>query len=318
MKIFRSTHAIAEGELTELHMMATMGNAFCFPLQTVIFASVVAAAYRVIGLPLDKGGIETQMVRNVETGEIEGIIPRRYPPNWGVFGDDIVVLEEAFGTVVRVLTGLGFFPNTEKSFSKKDGSFRESCGADYYHGVNVRGVYVKNLRTPKDWYVLINNLTDWSARHGFLLINTMAWLLQKVQRVEVPPWENPEAGIRIPLCCVQTPSVFRAPFVSKREASYQGSYLYKRWVPRSAGVKVCDEVLATEVGYWNSSAILLAAIKGSLRNGEVTVRFWDPPYRKRWGVAPCWDYALPGSVQSDTWSAWSTLARVYFGAESAH
>lgn len=316
LKAFRSEKCTVEGEVVSLNMIATMGNAFCFPLQTAIFACAVAAVYRSLGIPLVKRGSEIRFQRDPDTGEVIKITGSMTYPNWGVFGDDIVVCDDAYESVIRFLRYLGFLPNEDKSFNRHSGNFRESCGSDWFNGVNVRGVYVKTLNTMQDWYILINNLTDWSARHDLSLKKTIAFCLQFVQRVEVPPWENPDAGIRLPLSCVTSNGVFRASNSPKdmSRPHYQGSYLYKRWVPRSSDYDVSDEMHATENCYWNSSAIFQAAIKGVLRGGRVSVRIWETRYLKRVGVAPCWDYIPPGNERSSYWRTWMRYARAYFGA----
>lgn len=209
--LLRSKKVRLGDEVAELHMMATMGNAFCFPLQTAIFACAVEATYRALGIPFRKGRTEVSFVTDVATGEVTDIKPRAYLPNYGVFGDDIVVEWQAYDSLCRLLSCLGFIPNKDKSFGKNDGSFRESCGADYFNGVNVRGVYCKSLKTVQDRLILINNLVDWSARHRIHLPMTIETLLDTVPRVCVPPWENPDSGIRMPLSCVTDSStVWRA------------------------------------------------------------------------------------------------------------
>lgn len=315
LKVFRSNVAEAEGKVVPLHMMATMGNAFCFPLQTALFACVVKGVYSALGIPFSGLSERARFHTDPLTGEILNITRQVILPTWGVFGDDIVVDWEAFNTVNRVLRFLGFIPNMEKSFSPDDGCFRESCGADFYNGANVRGVYVTRLESPQDWYVLINNLTDWSAKTAIPLPGTIAFCLSHVQRCEVPPWENPDSGIRMPLDCVETPSVFKATRPDREGRHYQGSYLYKRFVPLEKSFDVSDEVAAICNGYWNSSAIFQAALKGVLRGGKVSVRMWETPYRKRLGVAPCWDYMGQEDVRSKYMSTWFKLARVYFRSE---
>lgn len=314
LKVFRSEEADIGGEIVPLHMMATMGNAFCFPLQTIIFACIVKGVYDALGIPFKRKSYEVAFRTDPLTHEVVRLDSEFKLPNWGVFGDDIVVDWEAFDTIKRVLRFYGFVPNMEKSFGRYDGGFRESCGADYLNGTNVRGVYVSRLDTDQDWYVLINNLTNWSARTGILLKRTLDFCLQFVQRCEVPPWENPDSGIRMPLDCVRTQSVYRASRPHKNGSHYQGSYLYKRWVPRDKSFDVSDEVAALANGYWNSSAIFQAALKGVLRGGRVSIRMWETPYRKRVGVAPCWDYMAQEDLRSKFKSSWFRMARVYFGS----
>lgn len=314
LKLFRSPETMAEGNVVPLHMMATMGNAYIFPLQTAIFACVVKGAYSALGINLGNTGWTFGTEADPISEEVISLVPKRILPTWGVFGDDIVVHWEAYETVIRALRYFGFIPNLDKSFTRHDGFFRESCGADYFHGFNVRGVYAVRLETPQDWYSLINNLTDWSARTGLALPKTIEWCLSHVQRCEVPPWENPDSGIRMPLDCVRGKEVFRGTRPTRTGPDYQGSYLYKRYVPRGKSFNVSDEVAAASNGYWNSSAVFQAAIRGMLRGGRVSLRMWETPYRKALGVAPCWDYLSAGDVRSTYKSSWFRMARVYYGS----
>ncbi|DAD51242.1 TPA_asm: RNA-directed RNA polymerase [ssRNA phage SRR7976357_1] len=303
---------LPDGSVVELHMMATMGNAFCFPLQTALFACVVKAAYRALGVPFESRSSRVAYVKDA-SGEAAALVRTTKDKNWGVFGDDIIVAEEAFGLVSRLLNYLGFILNTEKTFHGRHEPFRESCGSDFFYGVNVRGVYCKTLRHKQEVYSLINSLTEWSARHGILLKGTILWLTTKVRRIEIPPWENPDAGIRMPLSCIQTRNVFRAIRPDRHGRHYQGSYLYKRYVPESDDIDVTDECSEEcKSLYWNSSAVFLAAVKGSLTGGKVSLKMYETPYKLRIGVAPSWDYTVPGTGLHEVWSAWEQVAKGLF------
>lgn len=110
---------------------ASMGNGFCFPLETLIFASLVVAAYEVTGDNLEN--------------------------NFRVYGDDIVVRQSAALLVLELLRYCGFKPNVDKTFVF--GPFRESCGADFFEGVNVRPYYLDKF--PKelgDLFGILNGL----------------------------------------------------------------------------------------------------------------------------------------------------------------
>lgn len=173
----RSESAVLpDGRKVGLRMISTMGNGFTFPLQTVIFACAVRSVYQLMGYPCAD--------------------PRRH---FGVFGDDIVVRRETFEFLSRMLEYLGFEVNVGKSFN--NGPFRESCGKDYFRGINIRGVYVRSLETVSEVCSLINRLTRWSARSGIWLPKTLSLLLQWVGRPRgllVPPSESDDAGIHVP------------------------------------------------------------------------------------------------------------------------
>lgn len=172
------TTILPDGELRELYMISSMGNAFTFPLETIIFSSVVVAAYRVLGL-------KTIYPRGTTLG------------NFAVFGDDIIVDHRAYNLVVEMLSILGHRVNHDKSFNT--GLFRESCGSDWFAGRNVRGVYLKRLHDDRDFYKAINRLNIWSGRNYVPLERTVRYLLaQCKRRLYVPMHEQDTSGIRVP------------------------------------------------------------------------------------------------------------------------
>jgi hypothetical protein len=86
------------------HKFVSMGNGFCFPLETLIFASVCSLYSK--------------------------------PDDFTVYGDDIICRQSVARKVIKTLWRLGFRHNPDKTFV--EGPFRESCGADWYAGLNVR------------------------------------------------------------------------------------------------------------------------------------------------------------------------------------
>jgi len=107
---------------------SSMGNGFCFPLETLIFASL---AYAV--------------------GEVTG------DPVFRVYGDDIIVHQRAALLLIEILKFYGFSTNTDKTFLF--GPFRESCGADYFEGVNVRPYSLDFIpSTDRDIYKIANGV----------------------------------------------------------------------------------------------------------------------------------------------------------------
>ncbi|DAD52779.1 TPA_asm: RNA-directed RNA polymerase [ssRNA phage SRR7976325_1] len=328
IKTMRSSEAIIPvneaNRKIDLHMVATMGNAFCFPLQTAVYASAVQAVYKSLGLRFQKAARKATVLQ----GSVDGqkLSTEMVPSNWGVFGDDIIVNERAVPSLTRLLSYLGFIVNQDKSFSGVYEPFRESCGADFWEGTNVRGVYCKSLKTPQDRYSLINNLVAWSIRHEIPLKGSIGYLLRHVdRRLQVPPWENPDAGIRTPLASVSSPFVVLLGKRTKGNGpDYAGSLLYRRWAARPVrdavepshvdddGVDIYGEFGDRPLGY-NSAAKLIAAIKGCLRGGYLTYRvFGQVPYGMRTGIAPSWDYIPKWSDLSSIGYRWFTESRVYF------
>lgn len=98
----------------ELQTFATMGNGFCFELETILFYTLIWAC----------AGSKTDV---------------------SVFGDDCIYPVEHVPSVHKAFKAVGFVINTDKSFSS--GSFRESCGGDFLNGHNVRPLYLKRSLT---------------------------------------------------------------------------------------------------------------------------------------------------------------------------
>lgn len=105
------------GGIHDYHMYAGMGNGTTFVVESLIFA---AFAYATSDL------IEPAQARNNRI--------------FSVYGDDVIVRTSHAPRYIALAEYFGFRMNREKSFT--EGPFRESCGADYYEGVNVRPAYV--------------------------------------------------------------------------------------------------------------------------------------------------------------------------------
>lgn len=283
----RSPYAkLPNGELVELHMISSMGNAFTFPLQTIIFASVVEAAYRMLGIPFQR-----------PFGNSLG--------NFAVFGDDIIVDKRAYGLVVDLLTILGHTVNLDKSYA--NGPFRESCGSDWFLGSNVRGVYIQRLDDDCDFYSAINRLNDWSGVHSVPVPRTVRFLLSHVKkRFFVPMHETETSGVRVPIMMLRTNLSTHKHF----------GFKYKAVVIKSYKVMLTDEesfLLQVKLGkerpawnpkelylakaWYNPMGHMLAALAGRLRDGSFSIR----EFRRRTVVkirhSSCWDYV--GSTSAE-------------------
>jgi len=107
LNALRSKEYVYKNDRKTFSKFVSMGNGFCFPLETLLFA----AACHSVGA--GRPGIDFR-----------------------VYGDDIIVRKQFFEPVVSVLRYMGFAVNTDKTFSS--GPFRESCGADWFGGEDVR------------------------------------------------------------------------------------------------------------------------------------------------------------------------------------
>lgn len=117
------------GEEREFEKFSSMGNGFTFELESLIFYALTRAA----------GASRTFTT---------------------VYGDDIICEAAVFQDVVSVLEYCGFQVNTDKSFCHS--RFYESCGHDYFDGVNVRPFFWKDLKTssPLKW---VNDIRRFSC-----------------------------------------------------------------------------------------------------------------------------------------------------------
>lgn len=114
------------GAVRRLEKFSSMGNGNTFALESMIFSAAVRACRKVVGCKEE----------------------------WAVYGDDMIVSHRASLLLVEVLSFMGFKLNKTKSFIV--GRFKESCGADFLGGHNVRPIYLKEALTRTAIYSLFN------------------------------------------------------------------------------------------------------------------------------------------------------------------
>lgn len=103
----RSQSFSYDGVIRRYEKFCSMGNGFCFPLETLLFVAACSA------VGAGRPGIDFR-----------------------VYGDDIIVRSSVAQRVISFLKYLGFSTNADKTFL--EGPFRESCGRDWFGGVDVR------------------------------------------------------------------------------------------------------------------------------------------------------------------------------------
>jgi hypothetical protein len=122
----RSRKADVRGKTIRLAKFASMGSAVCFPIETLVFLTCVFV------------GIEQALNRPLCRRDLDG-----YSDSVRVYGDDIVVPVQMTDSVIRSLETYGLKVNRHKSFWT--GSFRESCGKEYFRGEDVSIVRVREF-----------------------------------------------------------------------------------------------------------------------------------------------------------------------------
>lgn len=124
---FRVGKTEYQDRVLTLEKFSSMGNAFTFELETTLFWGLAMATCEFLQLSTE---------------------------NVSVYGDDIIIPVDAFFLLKEVFEHLGFTINRTKSFV--DGPFRESCGADWLLGHDVRPYYQKKLITAETLFTLHN------------------------------------------------------------------------------------------------------------------------------------------------------------------
>lgn len=110
----RSPETLVDGEWVRTEKFASMGNAFCFELESLIFWALASSV----------------------TEELEGSVAEAT-----VYGDDIIIDRRAYDPLVEILQVCGFKVNLDKSY--RDGYFFESCGKHFHRGRDVTPCYQK-------------------------------------------------------------------------------------------------------------------------------------------------------------------------------
>jgi hypothetical protein len=104
------------GRVIALKKWAPMGNALCFPVESLVFYALVRASIQL------KFGTKASL-------------------DVYVFGDDIIVPSKCYDAAIQGLVRAGLSVNTNKSFVL--GFFRESCGVEAYKGFDVTPLRMK-------------------------------------------------------------------------------------------------------------------------------------------------------------------------------
>lgn len=207
------THQVIYKDEEGLHSAYTesvlpMGNGCTFPVETLVFYCLIKAI-----------GTLT---------EVDGV--------FSVFGDDLIYPSKLHKYVVRVFPDLGLVLNKDKTFVSYP--FRESCGADYYRGCDVRSFYLKGERQ-------LLTATQYSA----FLYKTINGLLRRWDPLEIPSTIH-YLFTEIANVCGE---IYRVP------PGY----------PDTAGIKTSDP-LALPGGYWN---LPWAPVTVLFQNGSRWFRF---------------------------------------------
>lgn len=218
------------GELVRFSKLSSMGNGFTFAIESIIFGAATRVA----------------MKRTKCYGKS------------AVYGDDIICPVGAAGLLIEILDLLGFEVNSEKSFI--DGPFRESCGADFYLGHNVRPLFITDsfADVPSLFHLanscyLLEKKWEWPHGHTFQRMRKrlLSWIpsdfraecrgpISETTNTHLfcdEPLRRVKKGYRYFSCLVERPLRFNP----KRTEAYRTFHLRKLMV----------QPKATEFDWWS-------------------------------------------------------------------
>jgi hypothetical protein len=146
-------------EVKTLYTFATSGNGLTFILEMILFFSICYVAARFSGYT------RRDILRAIRQGH----------PLFIVYGDDIICHWSISSALKQLLEILGFTPNKKKSFTTKTFLYRESCGGEYWKGLDVSPFYWPRGFTNPDT-CLPDEYSDGGKTGSFVaLVNRFAY-----------------------------------------------------------------------------------------------------------------------------------------------
>lgn len=207
---------------------SSMGNGYTFELETLIFYGLAIALCNCMN----------------------------YKPRiCKVYGDDIIIDTPMADNLIKALQFCGFKINTRKTYVN-DVMFRESCGADYFHGTNVRGFYLEELPTePHEYVALANGIRRMGTNHNTDSVLDARYLRCWFRLIDCLPNQ---------LRRVRGPEPFGDLVLQDTE--------WRQWnSPRKDGTIKCyrpvfgrESFRSYDEPYWTRGSIIAAATLGSL------------------------------------------------------
>jgi len=130
MESLRSAFGVLGSHQFHYEKFSSMGNGFTFELESLIFYAIAYAVCEYLHLDVSQVS---------------------------VYGDDVIIPVGAYSLFVKVSDFYGFSVNKEKSYSS--GYFRESCGSHWFHGLDCKPYFLKEVIIgPSKTYLAANNI----------------------------------------------------------------------------------------------------------------------------------------------------------------
>jgi hypothetical protein len=238
----RSPKTLLKGQWYRLEKFSSMGNGFTFELETLIFAALAEAC-------ADEMNTGFSLGREIL-----------------VYGDDIIVPTKLAEAVVACLKFCGFTPNPRKTFLT--GSFRESCGGDYFDGLPVRAYNLEeDPYEPQHFIALANGIRRLASCHP-----SAPYLHRLVRRCWYKCLDNIPYVIRR----------LRGP-VSTGDLTIHDDQWTCRETPDGQGSVRAYSPVGRPLGWehWKSEIVLASALYGCYSTGPNS-RGQEMSYRIKW------------------------------------
>jgi hypothetical protein len=227
----RSKEFLLNGVVKRYEKFCSMGNGFCFPLETLIFVAVCVACGA--GVP---------------------------GTDFSVYGDDIIVRRKVAEDVLKGLKALGFIPNRRKTFV--EGPFRESCGADWFAGVDVRPYILDEKLDSLQALFKFLNLSRRNRLANDFFTESRELILSKIpKRFQFwRPFSGPsDSGI----------TAWADQHLTARNCRYRGGI----WKVEQLATRPREDNSLWREGIPRSSAEMYALLAGTIPNRDGTLRF---------------------------------------------
>jgi hypothetical protein len=138
MDACRSHYGALNNSTLKWEKFSSMGNGFTFQLESLIFYAAASCCAEYLHIS---------------------------SANVSAYGDDVVLPTACFGLFSELIEFYGFRLNVKKSHF--DSTFRESCGAHFSSGVDVKPIYLKDkVESVPSVYRLANAIRRLAHRHN--------------------------------------------------------------------------------------------------------------------------------------------------------
>lgn len=148
LDLTRSRYGSLKEETFRWNKFSSMGNGFTFELETLIFYAIALCC------------VEYRYLTSASRGDL-----REAKRVVSAYGDDVILPVDCLELFRSVCTFYGFRLNAKKTHAYT--AFRESCGAHFYGGIDVKPIFLKQkMTTIQSVYRFANAVRRMAHRRG--------------------------------------------------------------------------------------------------------------------------------------------------------